>query len=113
MVPLSFFRQMGACVRRGHLVSIEGFPELPADYTAQAPQTDARFVFLAGERNQCFLPESQRRSYEYLSRIRPGYHSLHVLPRYSHLDMFLGKDAARDVFPMLIGELDGRVADDA
>ena len=108
-MPLTFFRQMGACVRRGHLVSIEGFPELPADYTAQAPQTDARFVFLAGERNRVLPSREPAAILRVSSRIRPGYHSLHVLPRYSHLDMFLGKDAARDVFPMLIGELDGRV----
>jgi hypothetical protein len=30
---------------------------------------------------------------------------LHTLPRYGHLDVFLGKDAARDVFPRLLAEL--------
>ena len=105
-VPLSFFRQIARCVRRGHLVGYEDLPGLPSDYTAQEPRTDARFVFLAGERNQCFLPEGQRRTHEYFARRRPGFHALHVLPRYSHLDVFLGRDAARDVFPLILSELE-------
>jgi hypothetical protein len=104
-VPLTFFRQMSACVRHGHLVSYEPTPGLPADYTAQAPQTDARFVFFAGKLNQCFLPASQEQSYAFLSGFRRNYHALHVLPTYSHLDVFLGKSAATDVFPVILEEL--------
>ena len=104
-VPLSFFRQMSHCVQRGHLVADRPLPGLPEDYTAAPPQTDARFVFLAGEHNRCFLPESQRRTFEYVDRLAPGRHTLYVLPGYSHLDVFLGKDAARDVFPLLVEEL--------
>jgi hypothetical protein len=29
-----------------------------------------------------------------------------VLPGYGHLDVFIGKDAARDVFPLMLEELD-------
>jgi hypothetical protein len=106
MVPLTFFRQMARCVARGHLVPYEYLPGLPRDYTAHEPHTDARFVFLAGERNQCFLPESQRRTFEHFDNWRPGFHALHVIPRYSHLDVFLGRDAARDVFPLVLAELE-------
>jgi pimeloyl-ACP methyl ester carboxylesterase len=105
-VPLTFFRQMAQCVRRGNLVSYEGSAGLPQDYVAAEPQTDARFVFLAGEKNRCFLPESQVRSYEYFSARRPNYHSLHVVPGYSHLDMFLGRSAGKDIFPMILEELE-------
>jgi hypothetical protein len=105
-VPLSFFRQMAVCVRRGHLVSVDRLPGLPADFAASPPQTDARFVFLAGERNRCFLPESQTRSFEYFDRVSPGRHAVHVLPGYSHLDVFLGQDASRDVFPLIVKELE-------
>jgi len=109
-VPLTFFQQMDKCVRRGHLVSFENLDGMPEDYTAAAPQTDARFVFFSGARNQCFLPESQRRSHEFLSGFRPDYHGLHVVPGYSHLDMFLGTSAARDVFPLILDELASPVA---
>lgn len=104
-VSLTFFRQMARCVDRGHLVASEALPGLPDDYTAQPPQTDARFVFLAGEKNQCFLPESQGRSYDWFSRYRSD-HSLHIVPGYSHLDLFLGRSAAADVFPLIMQELE-------
>jgi hypothetical protein len=107
-VPVSFFRQMSRCVQRGHLVADRSLPGLPDDYTATPPKTDARFVLLAGEHNRCFLPESQRRTFEYLDRLAPGRHTLHVIPGYSHLDAFLGAHAARDVFPLIIEELSGR-----
>jgi pimeloyl-ACP methyl ester carboxylesterase len=105
-VPLTFFRQMARCVNHGHLVSVEGLPGLPADFVAQPPQTSARFAFFAGAKSGCFLPESQVRSHEYLASFRKDYHTLHVLPEYSHLDVFIGKNAARDVFPLMLVELE-------
>jgi hypothetical protein len=104
-VPLRFHAQMARCVNRGWLVSAEHLPGLPADFASDPPRTSARFAFLAGEENRCFLPESQERSYGYFSRLRPGYHSLHVFPRYGHLDIFMGNDAASDVFPVILEEL--------
>ena len=107
-VPLSFFSQIARCVRKGHLVAYESLPGLPADYITDEPQTEARFVFFSGEKNLCFLPQSQVRSYEYFSSFRKKYHSLHVMPKYSHLDIFMGKDAAQEVFPRILNELKAR-----
>lgn len=104
-VPISFFQQMGKCVRSGHLISTEHQRELLADYVAQKPRTDARVAFFAGEKNRCFLPESQIRSFAFFNRYRQNYHSLHILPGYSHLDVFMGQHAARDVFPHILEEL--------
>jgi hypothetical protein len=108
-VPLSFFRQMSRCIARGHLVRYEEIPDLPQDFTAEAPRTAARFALFAGEENLCFLPESQRRTHGWLSSFRPDYHSIHVLPRYSHLDMFMGASSAQDVFPLMVAELESTV----
>ncbi len=105
-VSIPFFRQITACAFKGHLIAVEGKPELPADFTAQPPKTDARFAFFAGEDNRCFLPKSQIKSFEYFDKLRKDYHSLHVIPRYGHLDPFFGKNAAQDVFPLMIQELD-------
>lgn len=105
-VPLTFFQQMRECIRAGHLVPVEGYRELPEDFAERPPETDARFVLLAGEQNACFLAESQTRTFEQLEHQRPGYHALHRLPGYGHLDVFMGKDAARDVFPLILSELD-------
>ncbi len=105
-VPVSFFQQMARCVRRGHLVSVTETGELPEDFTAGPPKTAARFSFFAGAKNLCFLPESQRRTHDFFNTHRKNYHSLHVLENYSHLDMFMGQSAARDVFPLMVAELE-------
>lgn len=105
-VPLSFFRQIARSVREGHLVSVDGMAELPDNFVAQAPMTDARFSFIAGEHNQCFTPEGQQRTFEFFERHGPGRHSVHVLPGYGHLDVFMGARAAQDVFPLIRYELE-------
>jgi hypothetical protein len=104
IVPMSFFAQMAACVRAGELVSVSNRPGLVQRYATDPPRTKARFALFTGARNRCFLPESQRSTYEYLRQHRTG-DSLHVLPTYGHLDVFLGKHAADDVYPAILGEL--------
>ncbi|WP_425101311.1 alpha/beta fold hydrolase [Tropicibacter sp. S64] len=104
-VPLSFFRQIRACEAAGHLVSEQTFGRLPGDFASAPPRSDARWTFFAGAENKCFLPESQRRSFAWFDGHAPGRHALHVIPGYSHLDIFIGKDAARDVFPQMIAAL--------
>lgn len=104
-VPLSFFRQMQRSIASGVLVPAGDFPELPASFVASAPRTDARFVFLAGRENQCFLAEGMERTYDFFDRHAPGKHMLQLLAGYGHLDVFIGKNAARDVFPLIIDEL--------
>ncbi|MGX2041209.1 alpha/beta fold hydrolase [Methylocaldum sp. MU1018] len=104
-VPLRFFKQMARCVRKGNLVAVDGLPGLPSDFAASPPKTDARFAFFTGGKNRCFLAESQKKTWQYFDALRPGFHGLHVLPEYSHLDVFMGKNAAAEVFPLMIQEL--------
>jgi hypothetical protein len=105
-VPLTFFHQIAKSVARGHLLSVEGQGQLPEDFVSAEPATDARFAFFGGAKNLCFLPESQQRTFELFDRRRPGYHSLHIFRDYGHLDVFMGKDAARDTFPLIAHELE-------
>jgi hypothetical protein len=104
-VPLSFFQQIQRSVARGRLSPVEGRRELPEDLVTRPPETAARIAFFAGDRNRCFLPESQRRTFDYFNRHRPDYHTLHVLGGYGHLDVFMGQNAAHDVFPIMLAEL--------
>jgi hypothetical protein len=105
-VPLTFFEQMVQCIHAGHLVSVDGRSELPKDFVAQSPRTDSRFAFFAGMNNLCFLAESQQRTFEFFDKQRPGYHTFRPIPNYGHLDIFIGKEAARDVFPLILEELE-------
>jgi pimeloyl-ACP methyl ester carboxylesterase len=105
-VPLTFFNQIDRCVRAGHLLSVDHLPELPTDFTVQAPRTDAHVAFLAGARNSCFSPDSQRESHAWYERRAPGRSSLHIFDGYGHLDVFMGDRAARDTFPTIVEELE-------
>ena len=105
-VPRNFFKQIQRSIDAGHLVSVEGKKELPESFVEAPPQTDARVALFAGERNLCFLPESQVRTHEYLDSITPDYHTLNIVPGYGHLDIFMGKNASTDVFPLIEGELE-------
>ena len=105
-VPLTFFEQILRCVEKGNLVSVDDRPELPADFASQPPRTKARFAFFAGELNACFTAESQVRTHAWFERHDPGRHTVHVLPSYGHLDVFMGAHAAHDVFPTMLEELE-------
>jgi len=100
-VPVHFFRHIRKGVHNGSLVSVDG----SKDYAAQGPATNARFVFFAGKLNKCFQSDSQVKSFEYFNRYKPDFHKLHVYDTYSHLDIFLGKNAHKDIFPVMIDEL--------
>jgi pimeloyl-ACP methyl ester carboxylesterase len=103
--PLTFFQQISKCVQEGHLVSVEGRPELPENFVAQPPQTDARFSFITGSYNHTFTPESQQNTFDWFEKREPGRHSLHIVPKYGHLDVFVGENAQRDWHPIILGEL--------
>src|ERR1700739_4278861 len=104
-VPLTFFYQMTQCIDAGHLIAANRFPQLPATFGVDAPRTDAAITLLAGQQNAGFLSESQERTFDYFTAKGNGQYDLHVLPEYGHLDMFMGKDAARDVFPTILDAL--------
>jgi predicted alpha/beta hydrolase len=97
-VPITFFRQMSRCATAGHLVAASGFDELPEDAVASPPRSRPRWTFLAGSANRCFLARSQERSFAWLDGLEPGRHALVEVPGYTHLDLFFGRDAERDVF---------------
>jgi hypothetical protein len=104
-VPLTFFTQIDACVKAGHLLSVDNLPELPRDFVAQPPRTDAHIAFLAGAQNQCFIADSQRASHEWYLRHVPGRSTLHIFDNYGHLDVFMGEHSDRDCFPTILDEL--------
>lgn len=100
-VPLSFFTHIKKCIKVGELVSADG----RIYYASTKPKTDARFVFFAGMLNKCFKSESQARSWQYFDKLKPSFHNLYLIEKYSHLDIFFGKNAADDIFPLMIKEL--------
>ena len=98
---MSFFDHIKRCVQKGVLVSKDG----SINYGSSIPQTDARFVFISGKLNKCFRSQSQEISYNYFNKLRPAFHKLYEYDTYSHLDIFLGKNSGKEIFPEIINEL--------
>ena len=103
-VPLSFFKHIAKCVKRGNLVRFQPDARLPESYTEDF-RTEARVVLFGGELNLCFKPQSQQNTFDYLQEKRTDFHKLYILKGYSHLDVFLGKEAHKNVFPTMLKEL--------
>ena len=51
------------------------------------------------------MPESQQRTFDWFEQREPGRHSLHIVPGYGHLDVFVGENAGKDWHPIILGEL--------
>lgn len=100
-VPLSFFYHIRKCIAQGELVPLDS----DSNYVPKHSQAFPRIILFGGAQNKCFLPESQQKTFEYLEDAEPGRHGLHILDGYSHLDIFFGKNAHIDVFPLMIKEL--------
>lgn len=102
-VPLSFFRHIRSCINKGVLVPKNKSKGI--SYASEDFKPNARIVLFSGVKNLCFLPDSQKNTFEYLERLDPGVHRLYLLEEYSHLDVFFGKNSHKDVFPLMVDEL--------
>jgi hypothetical protein len=59
--------------------------------------------FIAGGRNQIFLPETSLRTFEWLKEHNgPHMYSRKVYQAYAHMDFFIGKNAAQDIYGDLL-----------
>ncbi|MEF3062559.1 GMC oxidoreductase [Ralstonia solanacearum] len=89
--------------RTGHLVGFDG-EDL---YMPHLDRLKLPILFISGEQNACYLPESTRRTYQQLvDRFGPEQYSRVVIPGYGHIDCMFGKNAAVDVYPSIVAHLD-------
>jgi choline dehydrogenase-like flavoprotein len=66
-------------------------------------------TLLSGSRNRILMPESTERTLEWMCEANPenaSKYSRHVFPAYAHMDLFIGKNADRDIFPFIKKTLD-------
>ncbi|WP_035058448.1 alpha/beta fold hydrolase [Andreprevotia chitinilytica] len=89
--------------REGHLVGVDG-----ADiYMPHLDRLQMPILFISGEQNVCYLPESTERTYQKLvDRFGPERYSRMVVPDYGHIDCMFGKNAVVDVYPFIVAHLD-------
>ena len=64
-------------------------------------------LFIHGEKNACFKPESTERTLKRLSEANGRQlYERHVIPGHGHLDCIFGKNAFRDVYPVMLKHLE-------
>ena len=104
-VPFSFFRQILASVKAGHLVTVDDLPAHPAGPRRHASAAEQIWTFVAGSRTCASCPRARCAATAWFRERSPQDHAYVSLPGYSHLDVFFGRDAARDTFPHILAGL--------
>jgi len=97
------FEHLAMIVRKGHLVSSTGDDV----YMPHLERLNLPICFIHGANNACYLPESTRLTFDKLCDANGRAHyTRHVIPDYGHIDCIFGKNAARDVYPLILQHLD-------
>ncbi|MEO5814554.1 MAG: alpha/beta fold hydrolase [Gemmatimonadaceae bacterium] len=100
---LATFKQITQALRAGHVVHANG----EDSYLDNVDGLRLPIAFLHGAKNRLFLPEGSLATFEYLKEKNGAeYYTRHVFDDYAHMDCFIGKNAARDVYPVVTAELD-------
>lgn len=97
------FEGLGLMTRIGHIVSAEGLET----YIPRMDRMAIPIAFIHGQQNECFLPESTEITYKLLrERNDPTLYSRSVIPGYGHIDCIFGRNAANDVYPVMLKHLE-------
>jgi cholesterol oxidase len=87
----------------GRLVSHEGSDV----YIPHVSSLKTPITFVHGEKSGMFNIEGTKRTFDELCQVNgPEHYRMITLPEYAHMDVFIGKNSAKDVFPLLVQELD-------
>ena len=100
---LTTFEHITRILRAGHVVDRRGQDV----YLPHLDRLALPIAFLHGAENRLFLPRGSEITLEVLrERVGPGWYTRHVVPHYAHMDCFIGRDAAQDVYPVVLEELE-------
>jgi choline dehydrogenase-like flavoprotein len=100
---LTFFRHISLILREGHIVDQHGKDV----YLPHLERLAIPIALIHGADNAFFLPEGSAITYKLLcEKNGSDLYVRHLIPDYAHMDCFMGKNAARDIFPTILMELD-------
>ncbi|MFD4633601.1 alpha/beta fold hydrolase [Streptomyces sp. NPDC058284] len=110
-VGMHYYRHIRKMARAGRAVKYDAGDRrhagLPDDYLVNAARQSTPVLFLTGAHNKVF-GDANVACHRVLSRHAPDLYELAVLPGYGYIDPLLGKDAHRDVFPVMLDFLKRR-----
>lgn len=94
---------MLSCINAGHVVDAAGQDK----YLPNVAQLNLPITLLSGADNVFFYPSGPDDTFRWLTKNNgTALYQRHVIRDYAHLDCFIGKDAAKDVFPVVLQALD-------
>jgi cholesterol oxidase len=97
------FEHLALMVRKGHVVGADGSER----YMPHLQRMAIPICFIHGAENRCYLSESITRTVQRLSQANGAdLYTRHEIPAYGHIDCIFGKNAARDVFPLMVEHLE-------
>jgi cholesterol oxidase len=100
---LTTFNHISLMVREGQIVDSKGGDT----YLPHLDRLAIPLTLVTGAENNLFLPEGTARTLQTLSQANDAkLYQRVVFPNYAHMDLYIGRDSARDVFPTIVGELD-------
>ncbi len=97
------FEHLALMCREGKLLNFAG----EDIYMPHLDRLQLPICFISGANNECYLPESTERTFNYLrEHFDPDLYSRHVVPGYGHIDCMFGKNAVVDVYPLILEHLE-------
>ncbi len=93
------FEGLALMTRKGHIVAADGSEA----YLPHLERLAIPIMFVHGEQNECFLPQSTEITYNLLGQKNgQNLYKRHVIPGYGHIDCIFGKNAVNDVYPFFL-----------
>ena len=100
---MTTFNHLSLMVRKEQLVDKDGGDS----YLPHIDRLAIPITLVTGAENNLFLPEGTARTLQTLSKANNANLYQRVLfPNYAHMDLYIGRDSARDVYPTIVSELD-------
>lgn len=103
IADITTFNHLLTMIRAGQVVDADGNDV----YLPHIDRLKLPITFLQAENNHLFLPEGTERTFTLLSTKNgaDGYLRIEI-PNYNHMDCFIGKNAERDIYPVVLAQLD-------
>ena len=100
---ITFFEHISLMIRAGEARNARGEDV----YVSNLDAYKLPINFMTGEHNRMFVPQGLQRTYDTLRKGNgPEQYRHTVVQDYAHLDLWLGTNAERDVFPTALAELE-------
>jgi cholesterol oxidase len=97
------FQQISDITTTGYAITADG----KDDYLRHVDRLALPIDFLAGRLNRIFLPETSQRTFDWVKAHNdPSLYTRKVFTDYAHMDIWMGRNAARDIYPYIVSRLD-------